>query len=376
MVGNRSTGLSLFELLARVWTLGDEIVQIEFNHDDTAALFRLASGKLAMMYTTDEESSGSRTRVHVDTGQTTIRKRKNPIPAAEISTTRARPGLPVVRCGLSGFIVINVEELPFCITNQGERAVDFDPVATEITAICSSRTGDTLAVAGQSGLSVYLTKDMSLRTRTSHDHAISCMAFSVCGKFLATWGESCLCLVNLGDPTTPPIKINGMDNVTQLTWNRTTSHVACASSANEFHIVDVHAGTVQTVKDYPDRVTCAVFSEKGKALVTSGAYRVAGWSTDDLPRNDQPGTPLTTGKPGLVVINTVAAHPDRALVAAGYANGLVTIASIGSTQEMMIHQEPGTEVKSLCWSSSGEHLAIGFKSGKAAIVTFPEQLFK
>ena len=89
-----------------------------------------------------------------------------------------------------------------------------------------------------------------------------------------------------------------------------------------------------------------------------------------------PAPPLTTGKPGFVAINVVAAHPERPLVASGYANGLLTIASIGSEQEMMLHQENATEVSCLRWSKTGEHLAIGYASGKVAIVTFPAQMFK
>ncbi len=48
MAESDSAGISLFELLARSWSIDDEIVQVEFSYDDTAVLFRSQSGKLAI----------------------------------------------------------------------------------------------------------------------------------------------------------------------------------------------------------------------------------------------------------------------------------------------------------------------------------------
>lgn len=84
---------------------------------------------------------------------------------------------------------------------------------------------------------------------------------------------------------------------------------------------------------------------------------------------------LKTGRAGLVLVEAVAAHPEKKLVAAGYANGRITIAQIGSPEEVLI-RPLGSAVTALAWSGDGRHLAVGAVDGTAAIVTFPAQMFK
>jgi WD40 repeat protein len=71
----------------------------------------------------------------------------------------------------------------------------------------------------------------------------------------------------------------------------------------------------------------------------------------------------------------VAAHPEKKLIAAGYANGRITIAQIGARDELVV-RPLGSAVTALAWSGDGRHLAIGAVDGTAAIVTFPAQMFK
>lgn len=376
MLENHSSGTSMFDLLAREWTLDDEIVQVEFNYDDTAVLFRLSSGKLAVVATKDAESTKRRTRVEVDSGRTTIRKRKNPIPSARVAEIEVSSVLPLVRMGRQGFLAIDASGVPNQITARGQCIPRPAYSETNVSALCSTLSGEVLAVANDSTIAVFRTKEMERVTDINLNRKIQCMSFSANGDLLATWGENCLTFINIADPSTPVRSLQGISDVTKLTWDISGKHIACASSTTSFHIVDVQAGTFQKVKNYPCEVSDTTFNEKGHALVTSGAFRLVGWSTDNLPMNDNPGTPMTTGKPGFVAINTVAAHPKRSLMAAGYQNGVVTIANIGSNQEMMVHQEASTQVNSMTWSGTGEHLAIGFKSGKAAVVSFPDQIFK
>jgi len=376
MIENRAAQMSLFELLARHWSLDSEIVQVEFNHDETAVLFRLMSGKLALVSTIDTESPKNRTRVAVDTGQTTIKQRTKPIAAAVFTSVKAHAEFAVMQFGPKGFLAVDKNGVPNQISAQGQSVATYGFNDASMSALCSTHNGDTLAIARNSGITLIDTNEMQELAEISIDRPISRMSFSDSGNSLAVWGVDCLTSIDIKNRNNPPRQIQGINNVTQLNWDQSESLVACASSSHSFYIVDTLAGSFHQVKNYPGPVNNAIFSEKGEALVTSGAYRLTGWSINDLPQNNNPGTPLITGKPGLIVIDAIAAHPKRSLVAAGYANGLITISNIGSPQEMMVHQESGTQINQLAWSKSGEHLAIGFKSGKAAIVSFPDQLFK
>ena len=376
MVENSAAGLSLFDLLARHWKVDGEAAEAVFNHDDTVVIFRTDAGQLALASLKDAESPKIRTRMDIETGRTTIRPRENPVTPVVMSQVTARADLPVARFGSQGFAIIGLDGVMKQVTAGGNVVDRLKPESIGVTSICSNTAGETLALARQNQITLYDTSDMRVVANLVLDHPVNCQAFSSDNRILAAWGGKKLSLIDIQDPSAGP-RISECDGViTEISWQKSGRHLSCASADNSFYIVNCATGAAQRVEGFPTSVRNTSFSEPGKALVTSGAFRLVGWDCNDLPENDLPGTPLTTGKPGFVAINVVAAHPERPLVASGYANGLLTIASIGSEQEMMLHQENATEVSCLRWSKTGEHLAIGYASGKVAIVTFPAQMFK
>lgn len=376
MVENSATGLSLFTLLARDWVLEDAVPETAFNFDDTAVAFRLESGKLALASTKDAESPKIRTRLDLETGRTTIRPRKNPVAPLLKPDVTAQRDLPIVRFGPQGFAVVDKQSTVQQVTAGGNVVVRLKPDDTPVTSVASSVSGDRLAVARGSRIVLYATGDMTALSEVVLDHPVACQALSPDGRILAAWGGKSLSLIDIQTPTAAPQVIECDGDITEISWQASGDHLSCASADKSIYIINRAAGTAQRVEGFPTPVRNTAFNEEGNALLASGAFRLVGWDSNDLPQNDQPGTPLFSGKPGLVAINVIAAHPKRSLVASGYANGLVTIASTGTADEMMLHQEKAAEVSGLCWSKTGEHLAIGFSTGKAAIVTFPEQMFK
>lgn len=377
MVGNRTRGASLFDLLARAWSFEAAVRRSVFNQDDSTVLYQLQSGRLALATTQDPESPKARTRIEADTGRTTIRQRRKPVAETIALPVESDIALPPVRSGTGGFLAIDTEGAIQQIRSDGHCAPWHVPGIEHRPALLSSSSdGACLAIAFDSRILVMRTSDNTVVTDMDTQRHVNCMAFSDTGDSLAIWGEDTLSLIDLNTTEPRPISIEGLGDITQICWSASGSHLACATDARHFWIVDVEAGTSQKIEGFPDQVSTVTFSNPGMALITSGAFRLAAWSTKDLPHDDQTGTPLSLGKAGFVVVKTAAAHPVRDLVAAGYADGLVTITRMGGTEEMMVHKENHAEVSTLTWSTTGEHLAIGFSSGLAAIVTFPDRLFK
>ncbi|WP_300056187.1 WD40 repeat domain-containing protein [uncultured Roseobacter sp.] len=375
MGDQNASGLTLFDLLARAWTLQDAVVQVVFNHDDTAVLFRMASGAVALAGLKDDESPKIRTRMELETGRTTIRPRENPVAPVISPKVTLDEQFPVTRFGGQGFAGVDTQGALLQITAGGQVIRKEKPGDMPITSICSSPTGHLLSIARGTKLTVHTVPDMAVYAERDVDQSVTCQSMPRDETKLAAWGKNTLSLIDLKD-TSDTCRIHCEGPVTDIVWNDASAHLACASSDMSFHIVDLASQHVQRVEGYPAPVRTVAFSEKGAALLTSGAYRLVGWSSADLPHDDLPGTALSTGKPGLVVIDAIAAHPKLDLVAAGYANGLTAISRVGTPEEMMLHQEANTSISALGWSKTGEHLAIGFASGKAAIATFPAQLFK
>lgn len=376
MSDQSTSGLSLFDLLARGWSLDGAVAQIGFNHDDTTAFFRLETGKIALAPLKDTESPKIRTRLELETGRTTVRPRENPVAPLNLPPVSLAPAQRVCRFGPQGFAATDKGGAILQITAGGQVITRQKPAEQPVTALCSDRTGQSLAVARGRDIVVHDVAEMAVSAEIDLQKSVTCMTISHDGNILAASGEGTLSLIDLSHPNSAPKQFAYDGNISDICWNRSGSHLSCASSDKSFCLIGRVAGTIQHVDGYPAPVLNTAFSEKADALLTSGAFRLVGWAGSDLPQNDLPGTPLSTGKPGFVVINTIAAHPRLNLVASGYANGLVTISNIGTDDEMMVHQEAGAEISALAWSRTGEHLAIGSGSGKAAIVTFPEQMFK
>ena len=85
---------------------------------------------------------------------------------------------------------------------------------------------------------------------------------------------------------------------------------------------------------------------------------------------------LETGRAGLVAVSAVASHPTKNLVAAGYENGLITIAQIGGRDEMILNNEDHGAINQLAWSRDGKCIAASSAQGHAALISLPPQMFK
>ncbi len=69
----------------------------------------------------------------------------------------------------------------------------------------------------------------------------------------------------------------------------------------------------------------------------------------------------------------VASHPVQEAVAAGFSDGLVVLADIG-TQRILPVAAPGRgPVSALAWSADGSRLAFGTETGFAAVVDFSKR---
>lgn len=119
---------------------------------------------------------------------------------------------------------------------------------------------------------------------------------------------------------------------------------------------------------YDARVRSLSWSAGGQWLATSGATQLVLWPFHgkDGPMGKTPR--LLT--PSDHRIDVVACHPRKALVAAGYGNGLILLMRIDSA--IMLAKEPGdARVTALAWSADGLLLAWGTEGGEAGVIDLP-----
>jgi WD40 repeat protein len=160
-----------------------------------------------------------------------------------------------------------------------------------------------------------------------------------------------------------------------LAWRG--SHLAATFSPDARFLVTamqeptLHGWRVADHKDmrmqgYAARVRSLDWTHDGKWLASSGATQLVLW-----PFQSKTGpmgkTPLLLA-PNEVQVEMVACHPSQAVVAVGYADGLVLIVRLPDGAEILARKPADAPVTALSWGRDGKLLAFGTEDGDAGVV--------
>lgn len=120
------------------------------------------------------------------------------------------------------------------------------------------------------------------------------------------------------------------------------------------------------MQGYTTRVRSLDWTADGKWLASSGAAQLVLW-----PFQSKTGpmgkTPQLLAS-GAANIETVACHPREAVVAVGYADGLVLLVRLADGAEILARKPSAAPVTALAWNERGTLLAFGTEDGDAGIV--------
>jgi WD40 repeat protein len=125
-------------------------------------------------------------------------------------------------------------------------------------------------------------------------------------------------------------------------------------------------GKHMRMSGYAARVTSVGWTNGGHWLATSGSTQIILWPFQgkDGPMGKEPR--LLAPSEHRVAI--VACHPRQAIIAAGYANGLVLLVRIEDGAEILAKKPGAAPVTALVWSADGRLLAFGTEDGEAGIL--------
>ncbi len=359
--------LQLFDLIARDWQVPAPVQQITFNADDSAVAFAGADGSVHLAATADKAAPGLRTRRAIDTGRLTIAPRDKaflPLKPADFTEGRSSD---VVAFGASGFAFAKSTGRINTLTPGGIAVHMAARAPGEISALAVTPDGKTVAFA--SGAMVYVASPDATTPRSiPAASVVRAMAFSPDGATLAVAYANGLSRWPLQGLDQPPIETPLTGVPTGLTWSSDGLWLTL-SMADGFYLIDTARNYATPRGNFPSQVRSAVFSRPTNTVVASGAFRLAAWDLAD-------GEAVLTGKPGLVLVSAVATSPNRNLVATGYANGLLSLAEIGQPSEILLREDTGAAITAMAWSSNGTYLALAGADSSAALVEFPDSMFK
>ena len=367
--------LTLFDLLARSWQRPSAIADLRFSADGSAVAFTSVDGTVAIAAVADHEPPESRIRVSNDLGQTTIRPREKPSVPLIATAAFSDGDVPLAAHAHSGFLVgaASGEALP--LTAGGEVAEPLVKIDGPIVAMDYSARGTLTAVSN--GKDVFLSSGQGDAVKLKHatTSSIDALAFSPGGRHVACGLDEGLSIWSVEGDAALIRDISLSSRPVSIRWSGDGRWLACGLETGGFALISLADGRADIVAGFPSPVRTVCWSAPANALFASGAFRIAGWSMTAPPFGGETSGALETGRAGLVLVEAVAAHPEKMLIAAGYANGRIIVAQIGSRDELLV-RPLGSAVTALAWSGDGRHLAMGTVDGTAAIVTFPAQMFK
>ncbi|MCG6903034.1 MAG: WD40 repeat domain-containing protein [Rhodobacter sp.] len=360
--------LQLFDLIARDWTLQSKAAGVVFNNDSTALAFDCSDGTIRLAATADKASPNKRMRRAADSARLTIAPRTAPMGALKSADHTAARSSAVIPHGPSNFAFGTETGRINTVTPGGTSVYLPHRAAGPIVAVTATAQDDG-PLAYASGCDVMLFRagtDSAPETATLAGEVVT-LQFSPDGKTLAIGHCSGTSVWTFGADT-PGFELDLKS--TGLCWSSDGRWLGCCLETAGFALIDVANQSAVTQENFPATVGSIAFGGDGSTVIASGAYRVAAWDLLEPEKN------ILTGKSGLVLIDTIASCPTRNLVAVGYSNGLVSLAQIGEPGEILLREDTGVGVTALAWSRDGRFLGLAGSDGSAALVEFPDDMFK
>jgi hypothetical protein len=366
---------TLFDLLGRRWSLGGAVERVAFDAADRTVAFGLADGRIALAPFEDKESPLRRYRIAGDNGRASISPRRHPVPPVT-QIAIGEGDLRLAAFGPEGFIAVGRSGQLTRLSGHGVATPMEGSSLGHAPILAPALRGGVLVAAGNR---LEAHDDAGSRTLPRLPAPLTALALSRDGHWLASGDDAGLTIQAYGEDAATSDRCPELAGARHLAWSPDGRWLAASLSAGGIGLLRVdhgRAGRVARLPNYPAPVRCLAWDAQSQLLATSGAFRIVVWSVgqseDPLDRPES----LPTGQGGLVTVEAVAMHPKRALVAAGFANGALVVAQIGTRDELIVRLPAPGAIRDLCWSRDGQHLAFGTENGEAAIATLPPALFK
>ena len=356
----------LFALLARQWRLEAEAKCCAFSRDGASLAFALADGTVALVSMDDPEAAGTRWRMSIEDGRSTISPRARPA-AAPVRVPVGEGPLRLAAFGPSGFLAGCASGRVVRLAADGSTRVVVEHDSAGVDAMAAGGAGDPTGWVAASGSVTRYDPDGGTAVAVArYDGIARVVAPAPDGQRVALGFEASLSVIDLQGQAGVCFE-TALGPVEALSWSPDGSRLAVGLLDGGAALIDIADRRVLRLPDYPAPVRTLDWSADGRHLVTGGAFRIIVWEA---------GRTAETGRAGLVAVEAARLHPRLPLVAAGYENGMIVIAAIGQRDELVIRDPAPGGLRDLAWSPDGEHLAFHAAQGWAGVIDLPAHMFK
>ncbi len=199
-----------------------------------------------------------------------------------------------------------------------------------------------------------------------HPSTVTGLAFDAKGKRLAVSHYNGASLWFVSSQSGKPRVLAWKGSHTGVAIHPAADAVVTAMQENALHGWRLADEQHMRMTGYPAKPESLGFTRNGKYLASSGADAIVLWPFFGGGPMGKP--PLEMAQIEGVLCTRVACHPKEEVVAAGYIDGSVVMAQIGTQKIVVIAERCGQAVSALAWSGDGARLAFGTEAGKAILV--------
>jgi WD40 repeat protein len=202
----------------------------------------------------------------------------------------------------------------------------------------------------------------------THPSTVTGLAFDAKGKRVGASHYNGASLWFVGAKTDNARKLEWKGSHVALAIHPEGESVVTAMQENALHGWRLSDGQHMRMSGYPSKTTSLSFTRNGKWLASSGADAMVLWPF--FGGGPMGKAPMELAGGDGIICTQVACHPSEEVVAGGFADGLVVLASIGSSRIVPVAPPENGPVTTLAWSPDGAYLAIGTETGLAGVVDF------
>ncbi len=320
--------------------LGAWVVSAAYSRDGKAAAFALADGTLRVIPASDLAGDWARVEVHDGACLSMV-------PDVTSGFLSGGDDGLVARIGTDG----TVEEFARLGTMKW-----VDHVAAHPDGLRAASVGKKLHLYNKAGKF----REME------HPSSVGGIAFDAKGKRVATahYNGASLWFANSKDGSPKVLPWKGSH---QGVWfSPDGTHVVTTMQENALHGWRLSDGQDMRMSGYQTKIKSVSFTAKGRWLATAGADCIVLWPFFAGGPMGKPPMELAGGDG--VLCTQVACHPQHEVVAAGFDDGLVLMAEVGSGKVVPVAAPGRGAVSALAWNPAGTHLVFGTETGFAGLV--------
>ena len=204
-----------------------------------------------------------------------------------------------------------------------------------------------------------------------HPSTVTGIAFDAKGKRIATSHYNGATLWFVAAKVDSPRRLEWKGSHTGVALHPAGDAVVTAMQENSLHGWRLSDGQHMRMSGYPAKTESLAFTKNGKWLATAGADTIVMWPF--FGGGPMGKAPMEMAGGDNVVCTRVATHPQHEMVAAGFADGLVVLADIGTERILGVAPPGNGPISALAWSADGARLAFGTETGFAALVDLSQR---